>query len=76
MQDILKNIFRHLSNDLKKNWSQWNLHIIEVLHTEFHKNWLEDTKDIVIRSRVLFHDGTLMHSKTQYTTVDYSSQLF
>jgi hypothetical protein len=30
----------------------------------------------VICSQVLFHDGTLMHSKTQYTTVDYSSQLF
>jgi hypothetical protein len=29
----------------------------------------------VISSQVLFHDGSLLHSQVQYTTVDYSSQL-
>jgi hypothetical protein len=32
-------------------------------------------QNIVIYSGSI-HDGTLMHSKTQYTTLDYSSQLF
>jgi hypothetical protein len=31
---------------------------------------------IVITSQVLFHNGTLLHSKVQYTTLDNSSQLF
>jgi hypothetical protein len=31
---------------------------------------------IVICSQVLFHDGSLLHSKVQYTTLDYGSQLF
>jgi hypothetical protein len=26
----------------------------------------------VISSQVLFHDGSLLHSKVQYTTVDYN----
>jgi hypothetical protein len=33
-------------------------------------------KNTVISSQVLFHDGSLLHSKVQYTTVEYSSQLF
>jgi hypothetical protein len=31
---------------------------------------------IVTNSQVLFQDGSLLHSKTQYTALDYSSQLF
>jgi hypothetical protein len=27
---------------------------------------------IVISSQVLFHDGSLLHSNVQYTTVDYN----
>jgi hypothetical protein len=27
---------------------------------------------IVISSQVLFHNGSLLHSKCQYTTVDYN----
>jgi hypothetical protein len=27
---------------------------------------------IVISPQVLFHDGSLLHSKVQYTTVDYN----
>jgi hypothetical protein len=33
-------------------------------------------KCIVISSQVLFHDGSLLHSKVQYTTLGYSSQFF
>jgi hypothetical protein len=32
-------------------------------------------KCIVTNSQVLFHDGTLLHSKSQYTTVKHSRQL-
>jgi hypothetical protein len=31
---------------------------------------------IVTYSGFSIHDGTLLHSKVQYTTLDYSSQLF
>jgi hypothetical protein len=33
-------------------------------------------EDIVTNSQGSIHDGTLLHSKIQYTTLDYSSQLF
>jgi hypothetical protein len=29
-------------------------------------------KNIVISSQVLFHNGSLLHSQVQYTTVDYN----
>jgi hypothetical protein len=38
--------------------------------------WDFDPVHIVISSQVLCHDGSLLHSKIQYTTLDYSSQLF
>jgi hypothetical protein len=37
-------------------------------------NIVGENIDIVTYSGSI-HDGTLMHSKTQYTTLDYSSQL-
>jgi hypothetical protein len=38
-------------------------------------NTLKTNNYIVTNSRVLFHDGTLLHSKCQYTTVKHSRQL-
>jgi hypothetical protein len=34
-----------------------------------------DVRTIVISSQVLFHDRTIFHSKSQYTTVKHSRQL-
>jgi hypothetical protein len=56
-----------------------------------HTSWLQPTKlsdtctikcshtcfyCIVTYSGVLFHDGTLLHSKSQYTSVKHSQKLF
>jgi hypothetical protein len=35
-----------------------------------------ENEHIVITSQVLFHNGSLLHYKVQYTTLDNSSQLF
>jgi hypothetical protein len=39
-------------------------------------NELDTVKYIATNSQVLFHDGSLLHSKIQYTTLDYSKQLY
>jgi hypothetical protein len=43
---------------------------------QYCPNFSPTNFDIVISSQVLFHDGSLLHSKIQYTTLDYSSQHF
>jgi hypothetical protein len=36
------------------------------------QRWDNYINNIVISSQVLFHDGSLLHSNVQYTTVDYN----
>jgi hypothetical protein len=38
--------------------------------------YVDSNVNIVTYSYVLFHDGTLLHSKSQYTTVKHSRKLF
>jgi hypothetical protein len=54
-------------------FSKFGLHFILVI---LYKMMVKAINNTVISSQVLSHNGSLLHSKVQYTTLDYSSQLF
>jgi hypothetical protein len=73
-EDTIDNIKDSFYEELRHVFDQFPRYDMKILLGDF--NAKVGREDIVISSQVLFHNGSLLLSKVQYTTVEYSSQHF